>query len=54
MVQAQHGPGLFLISSLDRITLLWENRESDGMWEKDANHGIKLEPENAVLLYLFV
>lgn len=54
MVQAQHGPGLFLISSLDKDTLLWEKREADGVWERCANHSVKSEPENAILLRLFV
>lgn len=52
MVQAHRGPGLFLISRLDRDTFLWEKKEADGEWERDANHGIKSDPENAILLYL--
>lgn len=54
MVQAQRGPGLFLISSLDRDTLSWEKRGADGVWEKGENHSVKSETENAVLLYLLV
>lgn len=43
-----------LINSSDKDTLLWEKREADWVWERDANYGIKSNPEDAVLLYLLV
>lgn len=45
-----YGPGFFLINNLDRDTLLWEKREADGIWERDAKYGVKSESENPASL----
>lgn len=51
MIQAwDYGLGLFLINNLDRDTPLWEKREADGVWERDAKCGVKFESENPASL----